>query len=381
VLRTADLEYELPAGRIATHPAHPRDSAALMVAARAGRAAPAHTHVSHLPDFLRPGDLLVLNRTSVLPARFVGRNEGTGAKVQGLYLSPAAAGEAGAESGGSRRWRVLLKMRRFRSGARLILSDRHARTSDVVLVLEERAGEDDGGWIVRVESPDAAAVTDERVLARVGLAPLPPYILASRREEENATPDDTEVEQDLATYQTVYADPSRAGSVAAPTAGLHFTPELLARLDSMGVRTAEVVLHVGMGTFKPIESEHVEQHPMHAEWCTLPAATARAIEATRRAGGRVIAVGTTSARTLESFPDLGAIVEDASMATRLLITPGHRFRNLDGLLTNFHLPRSTLLALVGAMFDGGVPRLLELYKEAIGQGYRFYSFGDAMLVV
>lgn len=377
MLRTSSLEYHLPEGRIATHPVHPRDSAGLLVASRSGEATPVHARVRDLPKFLRAGDLLVLNRTSVLPARFVGRNEGTGAKVQGLYLAPVPPNEATP----GRRWRVLLKMRRFRPGSRLILSDRHARTSDIVLILEERAGDDDGGWVVRVESPDPPDVADDRLLARVGLAPLPPYILASRRDSEEAPEAPALIDEDLAEYQTVYADPAQAHSVAAPTAGLHFTPELLESLRAMGVHTAEVVLHVGMGTFKPIESEHVEEHPMHAEWCTLPVTTARAIETARARGGRVIAVGTTTARTLESFPELGAIVEDASVATRLLITPGHRFRNLDGLLTNFHLPRSTLLALVGAMFQGGVPRLLDLYKEAIAQGYRFYSYGDAMLVV
>ncbi len=216
---------------------------------------------------------------------------------------------------------------------------------------------------------------------------MPPYILSSRKREEEAGaphPDDeAEALHDIETYQTIYADPARAGSVAAPTAGLHFTARLLEELAGMGVRTANVTLHVGMGTFKPIETEYVEEHPIHAEWCTLPAATAQAITRARRDGGRVIAVGTTSARTLESFDDLHAIAEDVTKATRLLITPGYRFRNLDGLMTNFHLPRSTLLAMVGALLDGpdGLARLVGCYREAIGRGYRFFSFGDAMLVL
>jgi S-adenosylmethionine:tRNA ribosyltransferase-isomerase len=383
------LEYELPPERIARHPVEPRDAARLMVAPRFAGAPAEHALVRDLPRFLRAGDLLVLNTTRVLPARFVGVNEGTGAGVQGLYLSPH--GPPPAQSGQRRRWQVLLKMRRHRAGARVRLLDRHGRASDVVLVLEGRAEDDDGGWIVAVESPDGEGATDQELLGRVGLAPLPPYILASRKREEEAgrgcAEDEAGAAYDLETYQTVYADPARAGSVAAPTAGLHFTPRLLGELDAMGVRTAGVVLHVGMGTFKPVETEFVEQHPMHAEWCTLPAATARAIMETRRRGGRVFAVGTTSARTLESFDDLGEITSDASKATRLLITPGYRFRNLDGLMTNFHLPHSTLLAMVAALLEepgkapGGLARLLAYYREAIAREYRFFSFGDAMLIV
>lgn len=384
MLRTTDLDYELPAGRIATHPAEPRDSARLMVVPRKSDRAPEHAHVSDLPRFLRAGDLLVINRTSVLPARLLGVNEATGAKVQGLYLSGAPADAAG------RRWHTLLKMRRFREGARIRLLNRHAGPSDVVLVLDHHAEEADAGWIVRVESPDPHGAPDHVILDRVGLAPLPPYILASRRREEEKggsgepSPDhDAEIEHDIETYQTVYADPSRAASVAAPTAGLHFTPRLLARLEATGVRTADVILHVGMGTFKPVETEFVEQHPMHAEWCTLPAATARALVETRARGGRIVAVGTTSARTLESFNDPASITADATLATRLLITPGCPFRTVDALLTNFHLPRSTLLAMVGALLGetDAVARLLQYYREAIERGYRFYSFGDAMLVL
>jgi S-adenosylmethionine:tRNA ribosyltransferase-isomerase len=380
LLRTADLEYELPNERIATHPLEPRDSAKLMVVPRFGDATPVHATVRDLPRFIRAGDLLVLNTTRVLPARFIGVNEGTGAKTQGLYLSPGPVGEG-------RTWQTLLKMRRHREGTRVRLFDRHGEPSDVVLVLEGRSGDDGGGWLVRVESLDTPDVSDREILERVGLAPLPPYILASRKREEEggaAHPDDeAEAAHDLETYQTVYADPARAGSVAAPTAGLHFTPRLLDELAGMGVRAAGVVLHVGMGTFKPVETEFVEQHPMHAEWCTLPAATARAILETRRAGGRVFAVGTTSARTLESFDDLASISEDVSMATRILITPGYGFRNLDGLMTNFHLPHSTLLAMVGGLLGGpdGLARLLGYYREAIAREYRFFSFGDAMLIV
>ncbi len=187
---------------------------------------------------------------------------------------------------------------------------------------------------------------------------------------------------DRAAYQTVYADPGRSRSVAAPTAGLHFTPELLAALAARGVERAEVVLHVGLGTFAPVECEFVEQHPMHAEWCHMPASTAAAIARCRARGGRVIAVGTTSARTLETFtPEELAAGQDLSRWTRILITPGHRWRNADGLMTNFHLPRTTLLALVASLFDGGAEELLRHYRQAVERRYRFFSFGDAMLVL
>jgi S-adenosylmethionine:tRNA ribosyltransferase-isomerase len=257
------------------------------------------------------------------------------------------------------------------------------------------------------------------ILHQVGTTPLPPYIRAARKRGAVAKADSADAgalrtaegqdeqaemtrpaedpereRQDRQNYQTVYADVKAAGSVAAPTAGLHFTPELLARLESMGVARAAVVLHVGTGTFKPVETEFVEQHPMHTEWCVCPAATALAIERTRAAGGRVIAVGTTSARTLESFTteqlaEAAASGRDAEHATNLLITPGHRYRHLDGMMTNFHLPRSTLLAMVAALLDGrsgggvgdGLERLLAAYQAALEEQYRFYSYGDASLIL
>ncbi|MGH7133707.1 MAG: S-adenosylmethionine:tRNA ribosyltransferase-isomerase, partial [Phycisphaerales bacterium] len=209
--------------------------------------------------------------------------------------------------------------------------------------------------------------------------PLPPYIRAARKRHGVEVDDAV----DRAAYQTVYArgDELSAGSVAAPTAGLHFTPDLLAMLSAKGVDRAEVVLHVGTGTFKPVDTEFVEQHPMHAEWCTAPAATTAAMARARFSGGRVFAVGTTSARTLESFTQAELTPNaDASHWTRILITPGYQWRHIDGLMTNFHLPRSTLLAMVAALLPGGAAQLLDVYREAIVKGYRFYSYGDAMLV-
>lgn len=445
-MRTSELEYELPEGIIATRPAEPRDAARMMVVRRSDPGSIEHRHVRDLPTYLRAGDLMVFNRTRVLPARLIGVNEETGGKVDGLYLR-----EAGPREGyhGTRgvAWQVLLKARRVREGTCILLigpdelqqnqSDQHEpddgrapETSGVRLVVLRRAlgpmddrglgdqSGDDGagrpdageGWVVGVElwvqgeewrklGPEET----EGLLARVGHTPLPPYILASRR--LLGTPADAGEQIDRARYQTVYA--REGGSVAAPTAGLHFTPELLARLDELGLRRAEVVLHVGTGTFKPVEAERLEDHPMHTEWCSMPedlVARLRAPDPERR----VIAVGTTSVRTLESYA-LALEAHDhrqvgdraaagvggkggvggvpASIETRLMIRPGYQFRWTDGVMTNFHLPRSTLLALVAALLEregepgSGIARVRALYAEAISRGYRFYSYGDSMLIL
>lgn len=388
MLPTSLLEYDLPPDRIAVHPARPRDSARLMVVSRASGRAAAHDHVRDLPRHLLPGDLLVINTTRVLPARFRGVRVDSGGRVDGLYLGPASASGAG----NGRRWLVMLKCRRTKPGVVVRLHDRAGRSTGLSLRLVERApaepGEAPGVWVVEPIGSDEAAPA---VLERIGLTPLPPYIRQARR-ARGEPGDDAEDRRD---YQTVFAHDDGAlgggaqaagagsaeGSVAAPTAGLHFTPELLGAVRDRGVRVAEVTLHVGLGTFKPVETEHVEQHPMHAEWCTIPSATAALIRETRARAGRVVAVGTTAARTLESFPEATG---EASGWTRLLIVPGHQWRVVDGLLTNFHLPRSTLMALVAAMLGDGPPaveRLKALYAEAVARGYRFYSFGDAMLVI
>ncbi len=384
VLRTDDLDYHLPEGSIGLHPAQPRESARLLVAHRSDPGSLEHRHIRDLPDLLRPGDLLVVNTSRVIPARLLGHRSDTHGHAEGLYLGPAApdapAGATAAQASappGASAWRVMLKARRLRPGLAIVLHDRAGRSTELALRLIDRSPDEgeQGAWLCRLEGGEAGALD---VLERVGHTPLPPYIRAARKKTRER-PDE---EADRRDYQTVYAGQGQSGSVAAPTAGLHFTPELLARLESRGIGRAEVVLHVGTGTFKTIETEFVEQHPMHAEWCVLPGETARAIVRTRAAGGRVIAVGTTSARVLESFGPAADLPEaGASGWSRLLITPGRPWLNVDGLTTNFHLPRSTLLALVGAMFPEGVPRLLAIYGEAIERGYRFYSFGDAMLVV
>lgn len=388
-LRTADLDYELPDSCIATEPATPRDAAKLMVVERAnstnnGTNTPSHGHIRDLPQLLRPNDLLILNNTRVLPARFLGERADTQGKAEGLYLGP------GPREG---TWRVLLKMKRQRPGITVSLFDPRGHASGVQLRLLARdTGPDANGWTVEV-------LTDEETLPnalnRVGLTPLPPYILAARRAHDAAPNAETEA-SDRARYQTVFAEqahnaPTTAerGSVAAPTAGLHFTAELLTQLSAMGVRQATVTLHVGLGTFKPVECEYVNDHPMHSEWCVVPPETVQAIEETRARGGRIVAVGTTSVRTLESFASLEDLHERGTrgISTNILITPGFRFRFVDALLTNFHLPRSTLMSLVGAFIEQrtapgtGIETLKSLYAEAIARQYRFYSYGDAMLIV
>lgn len=409
MLRTSDLEYDLPSGRIATHPAQPRDSARLMVVDRA-RGVVEHRIVRDLPELLRRGDLLVTNASRVLPARFVGVRDDTGGGVEGLYL------REGPRAG---TWVVMLRARRFKPGmrVRLVGSGGHdgGVHGGVVLTLTEDAVGEGGARIVEVSGAGAEGMSTPAILERVGLPPIPPYILSARRAEQGDEPRGGAVREggaracrgevgaggDVGSYQTVFAgellasaDGSECGSVAAPTAGLHFTPELMGRLAAAGVERAEVVLHVGPGTFKPVEAEFVQDHAMHAEWCTRPAATREAMERARTGGGRVVCVGTTSARTVEAFARLEvekgapgdrnrpqACATGEWLHTRLLITPGFAWRGTGALLTNFHLPRSTLMALVAAMLPGGVAELKGLYARAIADGYRFYSYGDAMLVI
>lgn len=398
-MRTSELEYDLPEGVIATRAAEPRDAARMMVVSRSDPSLLHHRHIRDLPEFLRTGDTLVFNRTAVIPARLIGVNAATGGKVEGLFLH-----ERPGQTPESARWQVLIKARRARPGTTLTLLDQDDRPSDVTLALIERASDDEGGWIADArisagtgqETVIRSVGTGEHhaILARLGRTPLPPYILAARRESHEVIPDPT----DRARYQTVYADAGATGSVAAPTAGLHFTPDLLARLAAMGVEQAQVLLHVGTGTFKPVETESLLDHPMHREWCSMEAGLAQRVEAVRRSrSGRIFAVGTTSVRTLESYAARAQGETSDSLRTpapwpeqidtRLLIAPGYQTQWVDGILTNFHLPRSTLLALVAALFErgsepgSGIARVKTLYAEAIRSGYRFYSFGDAMLIL
>ncbi len=373
MLRTDDLDYHLPPELIATEPASVRDSARLLVVHTNDPTRLEHLCVRDLPDLLEPNDLLVRNATRVLPARFTGVRTDSGGKAQGLYLHDAPHTAPGLC------WSVLIKSRRQRPGVRFALS------GSLELELIKRDPSEEGAWIARVHGA-AQGATSASVLDSLGLTPLPPYILQARKRAGLDIGD----ELDRAAYQTVFASEGDAASVAAPTAGLHFTPELLAALKARGIRSSEVVLHVGTGTFKPVEAEFVEDHPMHAEACLVREDTPSAVEQARAARGRVVAIGTTSARTLESFVSVDEVRSRAGRFhdTSILIAPGHTWRHTDALLTNFHLPRSTLLAMVAALFwrepmapADAVGRLLDVYREAIERGYRFYSYGDAMLVL
>ncbi len=371
-LRAGDLEFELPSSLIATRPAEPRDSSRLLVCSRTDASVVEHARFSDLPDFLRSGDVLVSNRSAVVPARLLGRRSDSGGRVEGLFLRADGV-----------EWRVMLRSNgRLRPGTRVILErgSSGAESGYALEVMERVAGE----FAVRLVGADGAALADGvdayAVLDEVGTTPLPPYIRGARREASEEYDDD----EDRRWYQNVYADRVEAGSVAAPTAGLHFTERLLGRLGEMGVGREEITLHVGAGTFRPIdEGVDVSSHVMHAETAAVGGEVLGRLDRVGD-GGRRVMIGTTSVRAMESVPrpvPAEMLVSGWRGDTDLYIMPGFGFRWTDGLITNFHLPRSTLLLLVGAFFEGGVERLLELYREAIGRGYRFYSYGDAMLVL
>jgi len=340
------FDYGLPADRIAQEPADPRDAARLLILDRtAGGLCDAR--VRDLGTLLRAGDCLVVNDTRVVPARLLGRLEGADGEVELLLVRELDGGE----------WEVLARpARRCAVGTAVLVADGTARA--VVTGLGDL-----GRRRIRLEAP--LAVPD--LLARHGLPPLPPYIRRYRKPGG----------EDWARYQTVYAE--RDGAVAAPTAGLHFTPDLLAELTGRGVALHRLTLHVGPGTFRPVRVVQVSEHRMEAERYEVPVATAEAVTAARAEGRRVVAVGTTTVRALETAarPD-GAVAAGAGW-TELTIRPGHRFRAVDALITNFHLPRSSLLLLVSAF--AGRERILDAYRHAVAAGYRFYSYGDAMLIL
>lgn len=341
-------DYDLPEELIAQHPLPRRSDARLMLVDRKAGSI-SHYHVRDLPELLRSGDCLVLNDTRVVPARLVGFRTRTGGRWQGLYLQHDAEG----------RWQVLGKTRgRLEIGERVTLMDRDGRDG---VELELLARQEGGVLVVRPLSSEPALA----ILERHGRTPLPHYIRHGEM-----------VESDVERYQTVFA--RNPGSVAAPTAGLHFTPGLLEELRAQGVTTAHVTLHVGIGTFRPIAVERLSEHVMHREWASIDAVTVAQIRAARAAGGRAIAVGTTSMRTLETAARSG-VLEPFSGETSLFIRPPFTFHAVDALLTNFHLPRSTLLVLVRTF--GGDELMRRAYAEAIEERYRFFSYGDAMLIV
>jgi S-adenosylmethionine:tRNA ribosyltransferase-isomerase len=305
-----------------------------------------HSAFSKLPDFLKPGDLLVANNSRVIPARLHGKREGTGGSVELLLLR-----KEGSE------WSALGRpARKLKPGARVVFPGRAPETNPAVAVVLAQRGE--GEITVRFEGD-----VDTR-LHEYGMAPLPPYITERLEDEER--------------YQTVYA--SAPGSAAAPTAGLHFTDDMVARLGELGVRWAEVTLHVGLDTFRPVSVENVGEHHIHQEWCAVSQETAKEIAACRVRGNRVIAVGTTAARTLETLGRTWRDEEPRGISgmTGEFIVPGHQWKIVDALVTNFHLPRSTLLMMVSAL--AGREAILNAYADAVRQQYRFFSFGDAMLI-
>ncbi len=361
---TAQLDYHLPEDLIATRPAEPRDASRLLVVSRSDPDRLEHRVFRDLPSLLHPDDLLVFNRSAVLPARLRGRRDQTGGRVEGLFL----------EQTDPTAWTVLLKSNgRLRPDLRVRLETPSGGDTPYRLRL---LGRDAEAWRVAPERDDGAPAPEApTLLAEIGATPLPPYILARRAQ----TGQDVADELDRAWYQTVYARMDEAGSVAAPTAGLHFTPDLLATLKARGVRSAWVTLHVGAGTFKPIEADRLEDHDMHAERFAVPTETLDALNQAAARSRTRIAVGTTSVRAIESIDP--AAHDPAPRETSLYITPGYAYRHTDALITNFHLPRSSLLAMVGAFLPGGVERLLDIYRHAIAERYRFYSFGDAMLIL
>lgn len=349
-LRLYDFQYELPPHLIATHPAERRDASRLLHLNRAERTLEHHVF-SDLPSLLRPGDCLVINDSRVLPARLWAERPG-GGRTELLLIGPRGEGV----------WEALARpARRLLPGTRLKLAG--GGEAEVI-------GGEGRSRLVRFHLSGPI----EEFLARAGEMPLPPYILHERKargESLRAGPEDIE------RYQTVYAQPP--GSIAAPTAGLHFTPELMGRIEAKGIEIRRVTLHVGIGTFEPIEADNLDEHTMHSEDYEIGEADAKAIEAARRdPSRRVVAVGTTAIRTLEACMAAHGEIRPGRASTNLFITPGFEFRIVGAMVTNFHLPGSTLLVLVAAF--AGRETILNAYREAIEAGYRFFSYGDAMLI-
>ena len=340
-MKTSDFYYDLPHELIAQTPIEKRDTSRLMTLDRATGAV-GHHHFYDLPDFLRPGDCLILNNSRVLPARLVGQRLPGGGICEVLLLNDR----------GENIWECLVRPgRKLRKGTKLSFGNGEL-TAEIVEQLEE------GGRLIRF---DYEGIFLE-VLEHLGRMPLPPYIKEELQDQER--------------YQTVYS--KVLGSAAAPTAGLHFTPELLDIIQRKGVRIGYVTLHVGLGTFRPVKEDAIEDHPMHSEYCTIPQETADLINETRASGGRCICVGTTSCRTLESWAADDGHMEARSGWTDIYIYPGYKFKVMDGLVTNFHLPESTLIMLVSAF--AGREHILDAYAEAVRERYRFFSFGDAMFI-
>lgn len=339
-MKTSDFDFDLPEELIAQTPLERRDASRLLTLdKRTGRTG--HCHFYDLPGFLKPGDCLVLNNSRVLPARLIGHRP-TGGVCEVLLLVDKGDGL----------WECLVRPgRKLKPGAQVIFGE-----GQLTATIEAEV--EDGKRLVRFHYQGIFL----ELLEQLGKMPLPPYIREELSDNER--------------YQTVYSKVT--GSAAAPTAGLHFTPELLRRIGEIGVKVCYVTLHVGLGTFRPVKAEEIQDHEMHAEFCVVPQATADIINETRKNGGRVICVGTTSCRTVESFAAEDGFMTERSGWTNIFIYPGYRFKVLDGLITNFHLPQSTLIMLVSAL--AGREHVLAAYEEAVRERYRFFSFGDAMFI-
>lgn len=340
-IKTSDFYFTLPPELIAQTPIPRRDASRLLVLDKI-TGETSHHHFYDLPSLLRPGDCLVLNDSRVLPARLIGKREPTGGTCEVVLLIDR----------GDKTWECLVRPgKKLRTGAQLSFGNGEL-TAEITEVLEG------GNRLIRFHYEGVFL----ELLERLGKMPLPPYI----KEEL----------QDAERYQTVYS--REVGSAAAPTAGLHFTQELLQTIAEMGVRLCYVTLHVGLGTFRPVTAEEITDHEMHSEYCMIPAQTAEIINRTKREGGRVICVGTTSCRTIESWAAEDGMVKESAGWTHIFIYPGYRFKVMDCLVTNFHLPESTLIMLVSAL--AGREHILSAYQEAVKERYRFFSFGDAMLI-
>ena len=340
-MKTSDFYYDLPPELIAQTPLEKRDESRLLCLDKA-TGEWSHHHFYELPDFLRAGDCLILNNSRVLPARLLGRRLPGGGACEVLLL----------QDKGDKVWECLVRPgKHLREGARVSFGDGEL-TAEIAEVLP------DGNRLVRF---DYEGIFLE-VLERLGKMPLPPYIKEELQDQER--------------YQTVYSKVN--GSAAAPTAGLHFTPELLERIAAKGIGVGYVTLHVGLGTFRPVKEDEIEQHDMHSEYCTIPQETADLINRTKANGGRVICVGTTSCRTIESWAGEDGTMTATGGWTNIYIYPGYRFKVMDALVTNFHLPESTLIMLVSAL--AGREHVLAAYEEAVRERYRFFSFGDAMFI-
>ena len=340
-MKTSDFYYELPKELIAQTPVEPRDSSRMLVLDRLSGEIE-HRHFYAIIDFLNEGDLIVANDSRVLPARIYGEKEGTGARVEFLLLRQISGN----------RWETLCKPgKKAREGARFSFGGG-------ILTATVAEVKDDGNRVVDFDCDESFFAT----LDKIGQMPLPPYITEELKDKER--------------YQTVYSH--ELGSAAAPTAGLHFTEELMDRIRRKGVKIAYVTLHVGLGTFRPVKVDDVTKHKMHSEHYEIPEETARLINETKQNGGRVIAIGTTSCRTLESVATQFGEVKACEGFTDIFIYPGYEFKVLDGLVTNFHLPESTLIMLVSAF--AGYDNVMNAYQIAVKEKYRFFSFGDAMFI-